>query len=563
MKTHKSSVCHGGASSGDTPGVAPRRRRRTGVSRMLCIGLAMLMVLAACGPGDDDDAGPASESDESADEGAEPEDGAAEDGAPMAGGAISVGTTQQIPSLDPHLEGSVARQQVTFLMYENLVYVDSNLEPQPRLAESWDRVDDTTFVFHLRDDVVFHNGEPMDAEDVKYSYDRLIDPDVGSPGAGDVGFIESIEVVDPLTVQFNLASPSAAFLRALGGKYSAVMPKDFAEDSNPQNEVVGTGPFMLEEWLPDQRLVLVRNPDYWDPERPYLDEISFEVIPDETVMVSQLRTGGLDLALLEEPQNFEELGGDDGLVAETAESLVSIEFFMANDLPPTDDQRVRLAMKLAIDRNAVLEATTRGLGTVIGAAPPALSPYAADMSELPNQERDLDRARELLAEAGYADGLEFTFRTITGRAAYLNAAQVIQSNLAEVGIDATIDAVDIGVWIDDLVNFRQLPTMNNAGGGADPDLLWFRHFHSRPDGADFRNWNSPEADALLEAGRTTFDEDERIAIYKEYQVLVSEDVPTIPLYSPYQLVVRRAELHDYVQHPATYYDGLRDAWLEQ
>jgi peptide/nickel transport system substrate-binding protein len=194
--------------------------------------------------------------------------------------------------------------------------------------------------------------------------------------------------------------------------------------------------------------------------------------------------------------------------------------------------------------------------------PPALGDFAVDLADLPNSERDLDRARELLSEAGYDDDVEVTIRTITGRTAYGFSAEVIQSNLAEAGITAQIEPVDIGIWIDDWVNRRFPPTMNNAGGGTEPDLFYFRHFHSRPEGADFRNWNNEEGDALLQAGRATFDEAERIEIYHEFQRLVAEDVPSIPLYSPNLLIVQQEHVQGYVPHPTGYFTGFKHAWVD-
>jgi peptide/nickel transport system substrate-binding protein len=485
-------------------------------------------------------------------------------GEPRPGGTLTVATTAETPSLEPHLEAAEVRTRRTVLIYENLVVMDADLVPQPQLAESWEQPDDVTYVFKLREGVVFHNGKELDAEDVKYSYERLADPDVGSPGRGDMAVIDSITVEDKYTVRFTLTAPSASFLAAIGGRYSAVIPKDIIQTGDElRSEAVGTGPFMVEEWTPNQQLVLAKNPNYWQPDRPYLDQLVIQIIPDESSTVASLRTGDLGMAIIEDPQNYLLLQNDPNLVATRHPAIRWDVFDMACDTPPTDNPLVRRAILLALDKPAIAQAATQGISTIIGGIPPAMTLYAAPLEDLPNQTRDVEQAKALLAEAGYPDGVDMTLRTITSLPTLVASAQVIEANLREAGIRANIEPVELGVWINDWNAKQSPPTMNSWGGFTDPDLVYYRHFHSEPDGADFRRWNNEEADALLDAGRTTFDVEERQAIYLELQQLIAEDVPSIPLYSPDIVTVAQPQVQGYVQHPTGWYYGFAETWLAE
>lgn len=489
---------------------------------------------------------------------------ASESGQPRSGGTLVVATTIEAPSLEPHTEAADARTRRTVLLYETLVWMDNELRPQPQLAEEWEQEDDTTFVFKLRRGVTFHNGKELDGWDVKYSYERLIDPDVGSPGRGDLIMIDSIEVPDKYTVRFKLKYPYAAFLAALGGRYSAVIPADYVQTGQElQLTAMGTGPFMVESWERNQRLVLKKNPNYWDSGKPYLDQLVIQIIPDETNTVAALRTGEIDMAIIENPEYFLLLQGEPGLVATRYPAIRWDVFDLACDMKPTDDPRVRKAILLSLDKQAIAQAAAQGVATVIGGLPPAMTLYAAKLEELPNQQRDLDQAKALLREAGYGDGVEMTLRSIISYPTLMAAAQVIEANLREVGIRATIEPVELGVWIQDFRAKTFPPTMNSWGGFADPDLAYYRHFHPQPEGEDFRRWNNPRAGELLDLGRRTYDVEKRREIYLEFQRLVAEEAPSIPLYSADIPVVAQEKVKGYVQHPSGWYYGFREAWIEE
>ncbi len=484
---------------------------------------------------------------------------------PKPGGALIYATSIDVPSLEPHLESADAWHRRKALIYENLTWVDNDVVAQPQLAESWDISDDgLTYTFHLREGVKFHNGKELDAEDVKYSLERQLDPDVGSAGRGDLTMIDTIEVVDNNTVKITLNTPTGPFLAALGGRYNAIIPKDSAPDGETlRRTAIGTGPFMVEEFVPTEKLVLVKNPDYWDEGKPYLESLVIQVIPDEQTILAGLRTGEIDMATLEDAKNYLLLEGDENLVLTRTPAIKHDTLELPPDTPPVDDIRVRQAILLALDKEAIMEAGILGLGRTLGGMPPAMTYWSLPLEELPNQTRDVEKAKELLAEAGYPDGFDMTLRTIVGYGTMSADAPVIAANLKDIGINVEVETVDLGVWIEDWRNLREPITRNAWGGFMDPDLLYYRHFHSQPEGMDFRRWNNPAADEILDKARSSIDPAERKEYYNEIQRMLAEDPVMIPLYSADLLNAMQPYVKGYVQHPSGWYYGFKDTWLDQ
>ncbi|HSE46654.1 MAG TPA: ABC transporter substrate-binding protein, partial [Gemmatimonadales bacterium] len=221
------------------------------------------------------------------------------------GGTLIFASTALPPSIEPHMQGLDIWQRRKPLLYENLVWIDYALEAKPELAERWEQKSPTEYVFHLRRGVQFHNGKEMDSEDVKYSYERIRDPKV-SPGANDLAFVSRIDAVDKYTMRFTLSAPAATFLVNLAGKYNGVIPKGAGGDGKALlTTAVGTGPFALDSFDPSRRLSLKRNSQYWGAQKPLLESIVFQAIPDESSIVAALRTGQITLAEFSSALSFQ------------------------------------------------------------------------------------------------------------------------------------------------------------------------------------------------------------------------------------------------------------------
>jgi len=479
------------------------------------------------------------------------------------GGTLTFATSALPPNLEPHMQGLDIWQKRKPLLYENLVWIDHALEAKPELAERWEQKSPTEYVFHLRRGVKFHDGKEMDAEDVKYSYDRVRDPKV-SPGANDLLFVKQIDAMDKHTVRFALNAPAATFLVNLAGKYNGVIPKDAGGDGKALlTKAVGTGPFSVEEFDPSRRLALRKNAAYWGTQKPSLDAIVFQAIPDESSIVAGLRTGQLQMAEFSSALSFRVAKSVSTLEAVQAPSTRWVVLDLAGDQEPTSKPEVRQAIALAVDRAAVLQIAGNGLGQRLGVLPPGLKAWALSVQELPNQQRDIGRARALLQKAGYAGRVSMKLRNIVGFPALAAAVPVIVDNLKEAGIDVTVETVDGGVWIKDWIVPQSPPTMNEWGGFVDPDQAFHRHFHSAPGGKDFRRWKNAQADELLDVGRATLERPKRKEIYDRVQRLMAEDPITIPLYSPDLLYAMQKSVKGFQPHPTGFYYGLRFATLER
>lgn len=489
--------------------------------------------------------------------------------APKIGGTLNMGLLVEPPGLDPFHQAADARIQITVLMYQGLFYEGADGEAVPLLAESYEVSDDSlTYTFKLREGVTFHTGAPMTAEDVAYSYNYIRDAENGSPGAGDFAIISNIEVLDDTTVRFTLSAPNASLPMTLGNKYGAVVPAGYFDDDDAQNrmnrESVGTGPFRLSEFNPNSNLMVERFEGYWEENAPYLDAINFSFLPNSASMLVALRNNRIDLVNLSRPQDVQQIEGIEGIEIARFPSLNQKAIDLGAEQEALSDVRVRQAISLATDKQQLMEAAIGGYGQVIGTMTAAMEErWGVPIEDLPMQGVDVERAQSLLADAGYGDGLDLTLTTINGYDWMDPAAVTLKEQLGEIGINIDIQRVDLGVWIDNFRSRQMGLTFNDWASQPDPNLMFYRHFHQQPEGADFRNWNNAEASALLDQGRAQNDYDGRRETYADFQKLMAETVPTIMLFSADHVVVHDAAVENYAQHPTGWLYGLVRTYLDE
>lgn len=490
------------------------------------------------------------------------------DPAARRGGRVTIGSLVEPPALDPFRQAADARIRVSVLMYQGLFYEDQSGVARPLLAESATPASDgKSWTFRIRRGVKFHTGQAMSAADVKYSYDFMRNAANGSPGAGDLSSVTGIEAPDENTVVFTLARPNAALPMTLTNKYGAVVPRGFFDDANSgtrMNEIsVGTGPFKLKQFRPNSTIVFERNPDYWQPGLPYLDEITFVTMPNSAAMVVGLQARRIDMAMFSRPQDTQALANAAGVEVHRWPSLNQKTVDMDCRYSHLGDVRVRQAIALAIDKRTVMDASIAGYGTVIGTTVAGMQQaWGVPLDQLANQRVDLDRARALLTASGQPNGFDIDLTTIIGYDWMDAAAVTISEQLRRINVRVTIRRQELGVWIR---NFRAREmgfTFNDWGTTPDPSLLYYRHFRAAPEGADFRNWNHARASALLDQGQETADPAARRAIYTEFQKILAEEVPTIMMFSSDVLTANRTRLKNYVQHGTGWYFGLAKAWVD-
>ena len=366
---------------------------------------------------------------------------------PIKGGTLTVCQPAEPPGLDPTANTAAAIDRVVYAnIYEGLVKVDSDGSFLPGLANGWNVSEDgLVYTFNLRKGVVFHNGEAFDAVVAKWNLERTIEAENGNPHPEYFNGIETIDTPDSHTLVIRLKAVDALFIAHMAEGDAVMLPMKGRADakSNP----IGTGPFKFVKWVRGDRVEMVRFDGYWNPVLPYLDQVTFRFISDPAAQIAALKAGDIDVIgyiaapesamMLEKDKRFKVYAG-----TTTGEVIMSTN----NKAAPFDNRLVRQAMAHAIDRQAVIELVMFGYGTPIGSHWSPSTPYYKDLTgRFPY---DPDKAKALLAEAGYPDGFKATIKLPAIYSYSRRAGEVIADMLSKVGIDLTIEIVEWGQWLD-------------------------------------------------------------------------------------------------------------------
>lgn len=509
---------------------------------MMLLTFAMVLVLAACG-GDDKDS-----STKDTDSGDKTDSGKTEDTPAAGGGDLIIAELSDAQSLDPHGSNDVQSSNVQSNLYETLVNRDANGELVPGLAESWTQVDELTWEFKLKQGITFHDGEAFNAEAVKTSLDRILDPKVASPRAFLYEMVTEVKVIDDATVQLVTEypfSPLLAHLTHNGG--GIISPKAIAADyaameadssvvagsvigTNP----VGTGPFKFVSWTPGTEIKLEKYAEYAGTPAN-IDTVTFKVVPEGATRVAELQSGYAHIAGTVEATQVANVNSfDNASVLETPSSSLTYIGFNT-EKKPFDDPRVRQAISKAIDRATLIDGIYEGYGIpAISPLSPGIFGYTEDVTSMAY---NIEEAKALLAEAGYADGFSTTIWT-NDNPARQNVAIVLQEGLKQLNIDVKIEVLEWGAYLEKTAAGEHdmfILGWSNAVGDADYGLYALFHSSQFGDPGNRSFYNSPEVDALLDKGRREADPVAREAIYKEALQKISDDSPMAFVLHPYVL----------------------------
>lgn len=458
------------------------------------------------------------------------------------GGSIVVGIQQDLDTLDPHLVEAAGTREVLFNIFEGLVKPDSEGNLVGAVAESYDiSADGTEYTFHLRDGVKFHNGDEVTAEDVKYSLDRAAGKlEDGEILMSELKAIDRVEIEDEDTVSVYLTEGDTEFIAYMT---VAIIPDDYDDQAkNP----VGTGPFKFVSYTAQDNLVMEKNADYYGTQA-YLDQVTFKIIADaDSSVLLALQSGSIDIYPYLTADQADQLTDNYNIEVGTTNLVQAL--FLNNAVEPFDNEKVRQALCYLVDPQEIIDMVGGGYGSVIGSGVfPSFGKYYDEELESAYT-RDVEKAKELLKEAGYPDGFSMTISVPSNYQYHMDTAQVIIEQLKEGGIEAVIDPVEWATWVSDVYIGREY---QSTIVGLDADLAPKDLLGRYDSGStkNFVNFSNADYDEAIRAAIASTDEAEKVTFYTTCQELLSEHAASVFIQDPASLVAVSKKLAGYTFYP--------------
>ena len=492
--------------------------------------------LCACGGGknaEESSAGAAQ-----TDAGAQESGNTLSEGTPVPGGRLVFGMTQDLASLDPHIETDAGTRDVVFNLYEGLVKPASDGSFLPAVASDYVISDDAkVYTFTLRDGITFHDGTPVTIEDVKYSIDRYAEIQ-GESSAFSI--VSEAVIVDEKTLEVHLKESYSELLPMMT---LAIIP---AANDDPAGTPVGTGPFRFVSYTPGQNLILEKYDGYWQEGLPSLDEVEFKFIADVDTAYMELQAGTIDILKYLTAAQAQTLSGDYQIV-EGSMNLVHA-MYLNSEYRPLSDARVRQALCYAVDRDAVNQFLFGGKSRIIGSHMiPAMSVYyepeAAGVYTY-----DPQKARELLAEAGYPDGFDLTITVPSSYSQHVDTAQIIAEQLSQVGVRASISQVEWSSWLENVYQGGEFEATVIGFDGTLAPSDWLMKY-TTGDSKNFMHYSNEEYDRVFEEAYASVDETVKAEKYKEAQMILARDAAAVYIEDPVNLVAVSRKFGGYTFYP--------------
>ena len=462
------------------------------------------------------------------------------EGTPVPGGSVVYGMTQDLASLDPHVDTDAGTRDVVFNLYEGLVKPASDGSLMPAVASDYTISDDAkTFTFTLRDGITFHDGTPVTIEDVKYSIDRYAE--IQGESSAFSSLVDSVEVQDDKTLVVNLKESYSEFLPMMT---IAIIPQS---NEDPAGNPIGTGPFKYVSYTPGQNLELEKYDGYWQEGVPSLDSVEFKFIADVDTAFVELQAGTIDILKYLTATQAETLGDEDYNIVQGSMNLVHA-MYLNSAYEPLSKTEVRQALCYAVDRDAINNFIFGGKSHIIGSHMiPAMSKYYEPEAETVYS-YDPEKAKELLADAGYADGFDLEITVPSSYSQHVDSAQIIADELSQVGINVTLNQVEWSTWLQDVYkggNF-QATVIGFDGTLAPSD--WLKKYVT-DDAKNFMHYSNTEYDDVFNTAYTTVDDDVKVENYKKAQMILAEDAAAVYIEDPANLVAVSKKFGGYTFYP--------------
>lgn len=481
---------------------------------------------------------------------------------------LVVGLQAEPSTLDAHQVADYNTSRAAMELYDQLVqFKDESTALEPGLAEKWDISENgLEYIFYLREDVTFHDGTPFNADAVKFSFDRQIDPNHPYHNTGQFAYadytfsmIDRVEVMEEFKVKFVLKYAYAPFLSNMAMHAASIVSPAAVETHGADfsNNPVGTGPFKFVSWNPGVEVILEKNENHYTG-APKLDKVIFRPIVEDQTRLAELEAGKLDLIVNIPPDDLERLREEAGLTIVEQAGMHIWWTALNAQKEPFNNVKVRQAMNYAINKQAIVN------DILLGTGEPANSPVPPVVwghnPQVKNYEYNPEKAKQLLAEAGYADGFEVTYwvpESGSGMQQPRTMAAAIQADLAQVGIDVTIQTLEWGAYLDKLFvpleeNEMDMHQLSWIGDNGDPDNFLYALLSSDQwptAGFNASFYKNEEVDQLLEEARVTFDQAERTNLYHRAQELIMEDAPWILIDHEKQIIITRSNVKNFKLHP--------------
>jgi len=479
---------------------------------------------------------------------------------PAQAATLRMAWSQDATGLDPHKQTAFSSLRLLELIYEPLVRLDAELNVVPAIATTWEFAEDAkTLTFNLDPNAKFSNGAQVTSADVKASFERLLNEETAAAARSNFLSIASIDTPDDVTVVFNLSTADVPILVAMATINAAIVPASEIESGAVGTTALGSGPFVLDSWEPNSREVLSVNADWAGGDIAY-DGITIAVLPDETAILASLRAGQTDFALLNDPLIATLVPNEAGLQLNRVTGLAYNVLQLNPSRPPMDNLKVRQAMSCAIDRQEIIDAALAGEGKVTG--PLTMPAFAQDPSGLFCYEQDIEKAKALMAEAG-VDG--FTAKVIgaTGEPPVAaSEAQVLQAQLAEIGVNLEIEMMELNVYVDTWLagDFDMAVAQN--GGRPDPYPMYNRYFTKEGNLLKVSNFVDDTLDSLMKQGQAETDPAKRVEIFQEFESHLAEQAPWLWLSTGYTYTAQRDTVSGFVPSPTGTLFGLTEVTVQ-
>lgn len=466
-------------------------------------------------------------------------------------GSVVVGITQDLDSLDPHKAVAAGTHEVLFNVFEGLVKPDSKGNLNPAVASKCEENEKgDVYTFTIREGITFHNGEKVTADDVVYSIKRaggLLEGESSDININKAlqSNVKSVEAKDESTVVLTLKTPDTELLAYLTESDCAIIPANYKEQ---EKTPVGTGPYKFVSYAPLESFVMTAYDGYWNKDAlPKITDVTFKISSSADAAFLELQSGGIDIFPYLTDEQANQLSKDKFNVEIGNMNLVQ-GLFLNNKVEPFNNVKVRQALNYAIDKQAIIDMVAGGNGTVIGSNmfPGLSSYYNADMAT--QYKVDTEKAKELLKEAGYENGLTFTITAPSNYQFHVDTVQVIVEQLKAIGVTAKLNLVDWSTWLSDVYTARnyEATIVGLDGNLAPKDIL--DRYDSKADN-NFVNYDNKEFDNVLEKAVSTTDETEKVENYKKLQEILAVDAASVYIQDPAKCVAVNKKLGGYQFYP--------------